>query len=560
MNNKSSNLRLVLKTGIAQTSSFDFSRFDYLDVPIRFKLKSAVSAHRHKDVIRWFNYFKNENEYADTTKWGYLNDFVKFVRQCDKNRVSPETELAVTMWERHLTESVRLGNLHVNSARKLISSIKTIMTRLDESNSSWFSSYSLFRSEINPTQGYSDKELALLLKIILPFFRQTAKQIIDAAESNTGLKLGSSRFKYQGETFSVKNPIPKCFSSAFFLISYYTFANTICILRMLKPKNYEHRNDSWFKQSVLKSRANKYVSIEIGDNGTLDIPKHALSFFKLLLKLSHVISTDDALLYGTNKHSIVALEVNHLQGFNRWVAKHLIPLDDFRKPLRLLNSKFRASGSYRYFAKTGSEIHTSTLLGNTPQVMKRHYATGNSEEVREQLSATVLTLENAAKCSNIEEAKSRSKQQMNLEVLPFEAFLEKYSHSAADKTVIGTGCKSPYSDIGKKYQRKVNFSPKTINVENLACSDIANCFFCKNQVIIDDVDDIWCLLSFKECVLDSREKHINISQFLKNFDELLERINHAVFNLSPTIRRKAQRKLDDYGRHPLWPIDYNFDF
>ena len=90
-------------------------------------LAEHTAGMRNDEVVKyWFNYFKNENEYADTTKWGYLNDFVKFVRQCDKNRISPETELAVTMWERYLTESVRLGNLHVNSARKLISSIKTV--------------------------------------------------------------------------------------------------------------------------------------------------------------------------------------------------------------------------------------------------------------------------------------------------------------------------------------------------------------------------------------------------------------------------------------------------
>jgi hypothetical protein len=555
-------LKLPLKTGIAKIVNFDFERFRYMSVPSKANFSNSVIASREYDVERWFQYFKNENEYADTTKWGYIHDFIKFVRLCDELRLNPETEQAVIAWERHLVESVRLGSMHINSARKLISSIKAILSKLHDDATSWFSQYSLFRSEIHPTQGYSDKELAKLIRIIHLFFKQVSSKIIsNPTQFNaSGCSENKVLFTYGGAEHKVNNALTKCFSAAYFLLAYYTFANSTCILKMVKTRAGNQGNNIWFEQSVFKARANKYVSISIGDNGTFTVPKYALSFFEQLLKLSSVTSDSESLLFSITNQTVAALEFNHVQSFSTWIQKKFNLLDDYHKPLKALSTKFRASGSYRYLALTGNEIETASLLGNTPTVMKRHYSTGNESENYKQLHATATTLENAIKCGDINEAKRQTKDILEVEVLPYEEFINKYSFTEPQKTVLGTGCKSPFGQEAEKYQRKMNFSPQILNVENLACSDVVNCFFCKNQVIIESVEDIWCLLSFRECILDSKEEHTNKTQFVRNFEELLERINLTLFSLTPSVKRKAQKKLLFDGRHPLWPENFNIDF
>lgn len=555
-------LKLPLKTGIAKVINFDFERFRYIGVPDKTSLGNSTLASRDSDVERWFRYFKNENEYADTTKWGYIHDFIKFVRLCDKKRLNPETEPSVIVWERHLVESVRLGTMHINSARKLISSIKAVLSKLNEDAISWFSQYSLFRSEIHPTQGYSDKELAKLIRIIHLFFKQVSSKVLANPEPLNASKTSYKNivFTCEGAEHKVHNPLTKCFSAAYFLLAYYTFANSTCILKMVKTKDGGQWSDVWFEQSVFKARANKYVSISIGDNGTFTVPKYALSFFKQLLKLSKLTSDSEGLLFSITNHTVTALEFNHVQSFSSWIQKKFNLLDDQQKPLKALSTKFRASGSYRYLALTGNEVETASLLGNTPTVMKRHYSTGNESENNKQLHATAITLENAIKCGDIDGAKQQTKDILEIEVLPYEEFLNKYSFSKPQKTVLGTGCKSPFSQEAEKYRRKMNFSPQMLNVENLACSDVVNCFFCKNQVIIESVEDIWCLLSFRESILDSKEQHTNKIQFLRNFEELLERINLTLFSLTPSVKRKAQKKLLLDGRHPLWPENFNINF
>ncbi len=89
----------------------------------------------------------------------------------------------------------------------------------------------------------------------------------------------------------------------------------------------------------------------------------------------------------------------------------------------------------------------------------------------------------------------------------------------------------------------MNFSPKDLDVEHLACSDILKCFSCPNQVILEEVEDIWCLMSFKEAVNDSLANHTNRQQFERNFRDLIDKIEIAIFKVNPTVRRRAQNKL-----------------
>ncbi|WP_227631322.1 hypothetical protein, partial [Klebsiella pneumoniae] len=118
-----------------------------------------------------------------------------------------------------------------------------------------------------------------------------------------------------------------------------------------------------------------------------------------------------------------------------------------------------------------------------------------------------------ARCSDINSAKEFAKKELGVEVLPYEEFLAKYADKHGEKTIIGTGCKNVYSSQADKYRRRNHFSPKDFNVDHLACSDIHNCFDCENQVIIESVEDIWCLLSYRESIIDSKVHHLNEQHF-----------------------------------------------
>lgn len=127
---------------------------------------------------------------------------------------------------------------------------------LGNPSSEWFSPYGLFRSEPNPTQGYSDRELSSLIKIINSFFRQVSKQIMEnpSIHLNASTNKRTATFTYNNHTHEIASPITKCFSAAYFMLSYYTWGNTTVLLNMTKPKEKIFDGGKWFEQSVLKPR------------------------------------------------------------------------------------------------------------------------------------------------------------------------------------------------------------------------------------------------------------------------------------------------------------------
>lgn len=555
-------LRIPLKMGISKTTYFDFERLRYLGVPKIKNTVGGVSANRDDRVKVWFQVFRDHNEYTDQTKNGFLQDFVKYVKCCDQNNVAVESCIAVEIWERHLISQVRSHSMSVNSARKLISTMKSILTLFDCPVFNWFSKYPLFRSESNPTNSYSDTELTKLIRTLRGLHHQLGKQIKDAPQVHLDAAPNTHTAFYRDSNryLDICATVTKYFCASFFLLAYYTWANTTSLLNMKKPKKREGSFGIWYEQSVLKHRANKFITIAIGDNNSTQIPKHALRFMENLLEISSLIKPDDEhLLFQSRLGEISTLETYHLLAFTNWLCKNFELKDDYGEPLRPEAKRFRATGSSKYIALTNNVTEASLILGNTPNTVNRHYTRGNELENNMQLQAVAHTLEGAVRCGEIQDAKEQARSILKVEVLPYESFVQKYAgiNKKPERSPIGTGCADPFGDKADKYRRKINFSPKALDVSNLACADILNCFFCTNQVVIEEVDDIWCLLSFKCSLEESRENHLNQSQFNKNFEEILHRVNQVIFRIDPKIRRQAERKLKE-SRHPLWPEELNF--
>jgi len=561
-NNASRPLRLILKMGISKYAHFDFERFRYFGVPKLQDISKAEFADRDDLAGKWFRTFSDNNEYSDQTKSAYIQDFAKYVKFCDLNNVVPESAIAIEIWERHLIKQVQAHSMAVNSARKLISATKRILELFDCPVFDWFSKYPIFRSEPTPNNSYSDTELAKLVRCLRILHHQLGRQIREnpLLHLNAASNTCTAHYYDPSRRLDICGTVTKYFCASFFLMAYYTWANTTCLLNMKKPKRREGSAGIWYEQSVLKNRANKFVTIAIGENHATQIPKHALRFMEDLLEISSLIKPDDEhLLFQCRLGLISTLEMSHLSAFNNWLYKSFGLNDDFGKQLRPEAKRFRATGSSKYIALTNNVTEASLILGNTPSTIHRHYTRGNESENNMQLQAAAHTLERSVRCGEIQDAKEQTRNILKVEVLPYESFIQKYSATnlKPERSPIGTGCTDPFGDKADKYRRKINFSPKELDVSNLACADILNCFFCTNQVVIEEVDDIWCLLSFKCSLEESRANHLNRSQFKNNFEEILHRVNQVIFRIDPKIRRLAERKLKE-KRHPLWPEDLNF--
>lgn len=564
MINKSNlNIDLKLKLNIYgdQFVYPDFQRFKYKGVPKLFEMRRGTLLSRDNQVIKWYQAFKANTEYTDTTMNTLFRTFTRYVNICDSVPVNPDSKEGINAFETALVHSVRIGSKSSNTAKGELSSIRTIMKMLDHPVDEWFSKFKLFRSQINPTQAYSESELKKLIKILKELYFQLSKQIqtspkkyIQAGRSNQ-----YASFSFNKIEVPVSGAITKCYCAAYFLLAYYTWANASTIRDMDIPKASQKKGQQgkWFVQTALKKRANKFVTIELGDNLSTDIPKHALNFINDLITLTHVLFPDaNRLLHqclnGINK----PLCPTHIRSNMNWLINIFDLTDDNGQQLRPEAKRFRATGASNYLALTGNSLETSMLLNNTPDVVRKHYSRGNESENNAQLQATANTLENAIKCGDISRAREQTLEQMNLEILPYDEFVNRYAKSGnGQKTPLGTGCKDPFDNHGDRFRRKASID--SVDMTHLACADLLNCFSCPNQVLVEEVDDIWCLLSFYEALEDAKEDHLNMSHFKNNFDRVLRKIKQVLFSIDLKVRRQAERKLHTIGRHPFWPDTLN---
>ncbi|WP_462160732.1 hypothetical protein [Pseudoalteromonas maricaloris] len=113
-------------------------------------------------------------------------------------------------------------------------------------------------------------------------------------------------------------------------------------------------------------------------------------------------------------------------------------------------------------------------------------------------------------------------------------------------------CQDPFGKRSEKFTKKASNTNSALG-EKIACADLLNCFGCEHQVIIQSVDDIWCLFSFKSCLEESIFFHLDEQHFNQNFTEVIQYIEiNIIPNLDKSIVKQAEMKLDELGRHPLW--------
>ena len=124
----------------------------------------------------------------------------------------------------------------------------------------------------------------------------------------------------------VAGAITKCFSLGYFLMSYFTWGNSTTILKMKKFKKSDASSKIVYSQSVLKSRASKYVNISIGDNNSQSVPKHALKFIEKLLALSSVVAPENQhLFYQVSRGICRAIRIKSPSSYDKLVDRVLCP-------------------------------------------------------------------------------------------------------------------------------------------------------------------------------------------------------------------------------------------
>ncbi|MGR5309565.1 hypothetical protein ACPV34_06745 [Photobacterium damselae] len=476
---------------------------------------------------------------------------LEFLKWSDMHNEKAFTKASLEYYCEYLLGRAYRKEIKNTSYSKTRSHLASLFQALDLPKQ-WFESVpSLPKNDIEPFEAYSNSDLKQLLPLLRALFKQTSEQFLANPLQHMEAKKNrhTMTFEYKRQTYKLGGAINKMMAAATYLLSYYTYSNTSVLLSLQHPqKAGSSIQESWHTMPAFKRRAFKVVHIEMGEN-SINIPKYSMQFFNTLLEVSKVIDdSSNALLLQTCLDNQVSPVSHHLlSGFCRlWLKKHFKLTDQRGRELRPRISRFRKTGSQLASYYQG-DIAQGILLDTTPSVRKKHYSTGNHHDNQSMTQETVLIRQEQA----IRKTSPRDAQNaLNIEVLTIDESLRV--NIPVSRTANGGSCKDPFGEKSKSYNYKTN-QHHLSQGEKLACADLLKCFGCPNQVIVQSVEDIWCLLSFKECIEESLYLHLDANHYKRNFSEVVDFIeNNILPRISKRVRQQAETQLDKTGRHSLW--------
>ncbi|QFQ78537.1 hypothetical protein [Vibrio harveyi] len=93
------------------------------------------------------------------------------------------------------------------------------------------------------------------------------------------------------------------------------------------------------------------------------------------------------------------------------------------------------------------------------------------------------------------------------------------------------------------------------DVKNTACGYVIKCFICRNFAVVDEVHDIWRLLSFELRINEAVAAHKSLDHFIKNFSGVKAAIRDIKKRFKKRNLMAAEKYLERQGCHPLWDED-----
>ncbi|MCY9826712.1 hypothetical protein [Vibrio chagasii] len=537
----------------------DFNRFMIKGFPSTTALQQGSrfeDANREGFILQMksrFDDFMAEGK-SHSSLYSSYNECSLYLRWCDEHNEEAFTQHATEAYFESLYKEVLLGKIKRSSYKIKRSQILRLFCDYLDLPSAYFDNITITdASDEESFEGYTRSDLNQLLPFLRSLFKQTAKQFIENPEKhiNTHKSVPTMTFNWKGERYKLCGSISKMMCAGTYLLAYYTYTNTSDLFQLKQPDNASTSvGETWYTMPAFKRRAFKTIQIEMGSH-ELDIPKYAMNFFDTLLAASRLISTDSntTLLQTVASKQRVPLKARTLQSFlGIWVEKHFTFTDQTSRRLRPVISRFRETGAQITTYHQG-ELVNDIILNNTFNTRKQSYSKGNQTANNGMMQDAMSLREQEIKQG---ESTKEAQKSLGIDVLVIEAE-NKINLPNLSRTPSGGSCSEPFGEKSERFTRKALKHGLIKDGERLACADLLGCFGCPDQVIVQSLSDIWCLLSFKSCIEESLYRHLDAHHHKKNFEDIIGFIDTKILpNIKFSLLRTAEEKLDDDGLHPNW--------
>ncbi|MFK5948839.1 MAG: hypothetical protein QM500_08750 [Methylococcales bacterium] len=472
-----------------------------------------------------------------------------------------------------LSNDVMLRKFNSNTANGKFSHVNTFLISLGELSvrheHDFGTAYSARDSSVEP---YRKKDFSEIIVGLISIFNKMDVEInhhIDQVEK--GLRKFSIydlSFVLSHKTLSDKKEheymggraVQQLMLSSYFLFCLYTWGNT-SVMKEINVDSVEIDDDGVETDYIFKGRAHKFVRLNIGVS-SVDSEIAGYKWFKRFIKTRKKL-LDYLIKY---EHSVLDTKTLFVQE-NRVHVLH----GEIRSYKPIISSRLSEISNKGLFGSLRSDGYTipritvgrirKTAEQYSDQVLKnplviidkaqhelstyrKSYSKGNALDSREEMTNALRSIQESG--LNVKKFSQR-KDEAN----KYGVVLEKPSKKIKP-LLNGFGCmKLPEKTVQEKEflrnQKKLGRNPK-------ACADFAKCVDCEKCAVIEDVDAIYNLLSFKETLEYEKPTYIKSSGASGKFESLINKIELRLSFVSESIINQALSRLQDKGVAAVWNI------
>lgn len=471
----------------------DFNRLRYALVPDSDELKKLTPIRSHdfmRDCLDAFDHML-----GSTASWSSkFKQLASYVRFCDKIAQKPFEAVSVNAYTEHLFDKQLQGNILDSVYVKAVSELKATLEAINSNYAEYFDFVRrLRRSQGNSHEGYSQRELELLVVTLYDLFSQLFSAYKADPTGFIGTKWQSvATVQIHEKQHQVSGALSRFVACGAYLVSFFTGLNSSVLLQMTRElETTVIDGKRYLKYTQVKPRA-RYAHV------STPIPEESDSYlsqiFRCLAEVAHQTAPQTPWLFAFPTQQAERLQSAHLSNFNRWFKKSFALKADDGSKLFPLISRFRVNVSLEEAKENGAHSSARVLGNQVTQVTNNYSRTSTFE--------------------------SESRMASSLERI--------------------------YQNVTQPIESKAESQPETASEtkHSLQLESIFKCFSCEHQALIDEPYSAWLYLS----LIKQLESQTLTSKW-PLISEMAER-NFECF--SQSIRNEAHALFEKLGPHPLW--------
>jgi len=472
-----------------------------------------------------------------------------FVNFCESKNLPVETSKEViSEYSKHLfylsrQPNSKLGTLQINSSYlRLFLSWKG-----DEDIAEELIRISKKRDTTLSTEGYEPEELQSLSSNLFKVYNKLALAYVKNLEPECPFNQPYANWACH-PTSNTTAWLVKLVVSAYLLTEMFTGDNSTPLLS-LRRKDIDLKDiqldkiNNLYRLKTVKGRSNHSPkSYELG------FTKRGKDFLFSYIAISEKLDpSPDAYLFPFVAHGQPngRIKDSHVNSFCNWFEKRSTST---QTPIP---RRFRKTKGDTLMSLTNCYSTVAEGLNNNEDTVERSYSDGSPNTNDLLLASGSEAIIMNAQGHSIDEARNKLVKKYGKIMTTYEA---EASGIRLSETDIGTKCKEPFGEKAKKLKTELVKNNLANDDDIVACFKFLDCFGCPYQAIVADVEDIWCLLSFRDSILEAISNPSINHSLSSKAQEVLVDVQDALQDIKrsyPEIYTEAEKKNND-NPHPIW--------